>query len=280
MDNIVLNSTNRVANSTNRFEYNLPSATKFGAGDEVSLQSISIFNSIFNVESLRGNNSFSIIWNGATPVTYNFTLPDGFYDVGALNSFIQQQCVLNKLYMISGTNFVYFVELTENSVQYSVQLNSYAIPTSAQATAKGWTMPAGVTWSFPTTAQTPQMTITSAFGKLIGFNAGTYPSAIQATDIQILSAVTPQISTVNSIVIGCNLVHSPYSNVPNVMYAIPIKTVFGGQIVATNTNTKGNKIAPGLYSKVVIELYDQEYTTLRIRDFDVTILLSIVKGEK
>ena len=56
--------------------------------------------------------NFSLIFPTAgTTITYAITLPDGFYTLTDINSYIQQQCVLNGAYLLdSSGNYVYFVK--------------------------------------------------------------------------------------------------------------------------------------------------------------------------
>ena len=91
-----------------------------------------------------------------------------------------------------------------------MQLNSYYLPTNANAIPLGYTKPSGATWSYPISNQTPQLTFNSAFGNLIGFSAQTYPASIQSTNQSIVSTQTPIISPVNSYVLTCNLINSRY----------------------------------------------------------------------
>lgn len=276
---IILNSTHK--REAHRYEYIFPSSVKFGANDQIALQSISMYNSIFNVEAQRGNNTVSVIWNANTTVQHNFTIPDGYYSVSDLNYFLQQKMILNKLYVTdaNGDNY-YFVELLVNENQYGVQVNTYALPTSAQATTLGYVKPSGASWDWPTTASTAQFIVpTAAFGNLIGFEPATYPSGIETTDQQFLSTKTPQISPVNSILLGCNLIASPYSNPIHLFYSIPITVSFGSLINHANTSPIYNKIAAGTYSKIIIDFYSQDYNSLRLHDDEIVIVLSVVKRD-
>lgn len=193
---LLLNSSHYKGNST--FSIKLSSQLK--APDEVqavSVSNISFYNSTFNITSSYGNNKIVLSWLGTN---YNITFPDGYYSANDISSFIQDFCVKNTLYMIDSATlkYVYFLELVTNSVRYAIQVNIYPIPTSAQATTLGYTQPSGATWSFPATASTPQMVINSAFGSLIGQEAGTYPSSVQTTPQNILPTKTPVISPVDT----------------------------------------------------------------------------------
>ena len=150
---IVLNSSDYQLNSGNTYTYNLPQSYKSQVCDTVGVSSVSIYNSTFNVTALRGNNVIQLIWNAATPVTYTFTINDGYYSISDLNYFLQQQMILNNLYCTTngGSQNVYFAELQINSVRYSVSLNLYYLPTTANATTLRYTKPTGATWNFPAT---------------------------------------------------------------------------------------------------------------------------------
>ena len=146
---LVINSSNYIIGSNNKFVYRFPNTQTFEAGSSIGLSSISIYNSTFNIEKNRGNNVIQIIWLGTT---YTIIIDDGYYNVSDLNFKIQQFCILNNLYLLSnsGSNIIYFVELVMNSVRYSVQLNLYPIPTLSQASSLGYSLPPSAIWTFPT----------------------------------------------------------------------------------------------------------------------------------
>ena len=275
---LILNSNNKVTPS--KYEYVFPSNVKFDKGDKLGLQSISMYNSIFNIEAQRGNNRLSIIWNADTSVQYDILIPDGFYDVTALKYYIFNFMVLNNLYLVDANgNNIYFIEIVTKPAEYAVQLNVYALPTAAEMTTLELSYPTVHLWSAPTVATTPQLIIPSqSFGNLIGFNLGTFPAAPIAENIQLISIKTPQISPVNCILLGCNLISSMYSNPSNLFYSVPIKAGFGNMISETNTSLIYNQIASGNYGKIVIEFYDQGFNSLRLHDEEITIVLSILKG--
>ena len=204
---LVINSSNYVVGSNNKYVYRFPYSVNFEVGSSIGLSSISIYNSTFNVEKSRGNDTIQILWLGTT---YTLVIEDGYYNVSDLNFRIQQFCILNNLYMTSNSrsNIIYFVELVMNSVRYSVQLNLYPIPTEAQALSLGYSK-VGSNWSFPLTTITPQLNILSqTFGNLIGLTFGLYPLIAQSTTQSFLSTTTPIISPVNSYVMTCNLLNS------------------------------------------------------------------------
>ena len=53
---IVINSSNYVIGSGNRYEYRLPQTSYFPAGSGIGVSNIAIYNSIQNINEKRGNN--------------------------------------------------------------------------------------------------------------------------------------------------------------------------------------------------------------------------------
>ena len=275
---IILNSTNHVAGSTNRFEYRFPKSISFNEEDMLELTSLSMFNSIFNIEAIRGNNTFSIIWNANTAVQYNFTIPNGIYSIADLNSYIQSQCITNKLYMLNASSqYVFFVELVTNANAYASQINNYALPTTAEAVTLGYTIPAGASWTAPATASVPQIIITEGWGKLIGFLAQTLPTSVLAVDTSTLSSFTPQIQAVNAIILGCNLITNEYSLAQNAFYSFPLNVASGAIIDVKNNSGVGNSIRAARYDRLILEFYANDHSILRLVDFELTVVLNIKK---
>ena len=280
LSTIILNSTHRDTNSNNRFIYNFPSNVKFNAGDTIAVESISIYNSVFNVNASRSNNTFSIIWNADASVTYDFTITDGFYDIPALNYLIQYYCVQNDLYCIDADgNYVYFLELVINSSVYGAELRAYILPNTTDATTLGYTKPAGATWNFHATLdQTPQLVISTEFGKLFGFADGTFPASVEATSQYISSTLSPQISVVNSLIVTCNLVNSDLSNPVNLFYSMPLSASYGSLMTSTNTSRMNIPIYEGSYKSIILEFLDQIFERVTLHDFDVLIKLVIIRN--
>ena len=146
MRTLIINSSNYVANSGNTYTYQLPSSWKVADGDQIGVASVSVYNNTFNVTNTRGNNKITIYWNANTQTQYTLTIPDGYYSSTDLNYQLQQFCILNNLYVTNSSgNYVYFVEIQQNAPRYSLQLNTYYLPTTANATTLGYTKPTGST---------------------------------------------------------------------------------------------------------------------------------------
>ena len=274
---ICITNSSYVIGSNNLFIYSFPQSVKFTNKSKLGLVSIAVYNSTFNVSASRGNNTLTFIFNAQTPVSYTWTIPDGYYSASDLNAWLQSQMYANNLYCSAnnGSNVVYFFEIVQNSVRYSLQLNSYYIPTSANATTLGYTQPSRSTWSYPASNQTPQLTFNDAFGSLIGMTAQTYPASIQATNQSKISTQSPIISPVNSYVLTCNMINSRYSIPSNVLFSLPLNGSLGQLISYVAPSVVYSDIAPNVYTNIVIQFYDQLFNRLMMNDTEVVITLAI-----
>jgi hypothetical protein len=275
---IVINSSNYIQNSGNKYIYKFPQTSYFKAGSGIGVSNIAIYNSIQNITEKRGNNKITLNWLGTD---YIFTLPNGFFSVSDLNFFIQQQCILNNLYVTAndGADNVYFVELVINSIRYTTSLNLYAIPTSTQATSLGYVKPVGATWVYPVSSQCPSLSFNQPFANLIGMTFGKFPPNLQSTNIQYLSTQTPVISPVDSLILTCNLVNSKYSIPSNVFFTVPISSSLGTLINVNISSVIFNDILPQNFSNLEITIYDQLFNPVELLDKEMTLTLVIEEGK-
>jgi hypothetical protein len=274
---LIITASNIVRDTQNsRYRLSFPQPVNF-RNSSVAVGSISMYYSWFNVNSTAyNNNQFSVIIPvGAGSTQINITLPNGYFSVADINSFIQQQLIANNIgYLVNPSgDFVYYIELVENPVFYSVQLNCYACPTVLPGS---WSNPGA--WTLPTTTRTPQLDVPSAnnFGRLIGFNSGTFPSPTQLTNYSKISDFVPQISPVQSVVLTCNLLQNKYMSVQNVLYSFTSSgSTFGGLIERAPNFEQWVKVADGDYSSIEIQFLSQDYRPLPIQDVNITVLLLI-----
>jgi len=272
---VILNSSNVVAGTNNsKYRYFFPQGSVKFKGSKVALSSLSIYYSWFNITAAQGNNVFQYVWyNNAGSTTHTITIPDGFYDITGLNAYLQSQMITNGNYLLNASgNYIYYLEFAANSTYYSIQFNSYAIPTALPA---GWSNPASIT--FPATATTPQLIIeNNAFQQVIGFAAGTYPAATQSTTYSVLSTSTPEITPTESVIVLCNLLNNKYSVPSTVLYSFsPAGTTFGAVIQSSPTFYSFIDVQDGNYVSFDITLVDQNFNALNIQDNNLVISLLI-----
>jgi hypothetical protein len=151
---------------------------------------------------------------------------------------------------------------------------SYTIKTAATNATLGQTKPSSATWSFPITPITPTITFGAGYGKLIGFEAGTYPTDT-SVDSQLVGTKSPQISVVNSVIMTCNLVSNPDVSVPhNALYSFPVSASYGNQIQMAPFPSFV-KVQNNTYTTVDIALYSQDIKKLDLFDTSGLIMLVI-----
>ena len=281
---LVLNSTNVTSSSTNTtFKYNFINGGFQLKNMEMCVSSITLPYSFYNVSSYYNNRTFSLIFpKGATTQTISVTLPEGFYTVTDINSYIQQICLDNGAYLIDSTgNYVYYQQLVYNSTYYSVQLLLYPVPT---------TLPTGYSYAsagtlytssanLPTTSYTPQLVLSSAgsISTILGFVSGaTYPSTQSTTNKIILSTLTPVGSTVNSIIMQCSLVNNPVTSPSDILDSLPIhNSTFGSNITYEPSFEKFISLSDGTFNNFTFSFRDQNLNEIYARDPNVSITLII-----
>ena len=135
MNTIILNSSNVVSGTNNStLVYNFPNSILFD-NQKIAVHSINMYYSRCNISSALGNNTFSYVWvNGSTPSTITIVIPDGLWEISDLNNYLQFQFIQNGDYLINtlGQN-VYYAEFLVNANRYSININTYSVPTSLPA---------------------------------------------------------------------------------------------------------------------------------------------------
>ena len=130
---LILNSSNLVQSSINNtYRYTFPQGSVKFKNSKIAVANIAVYYSWFNISSANGNNQFQFRWPTAgTENVYTVNIPDGFYDISALNTYLQQFCITNSLYLInSSSQFVFYLEYQINPNAYAIQVNCYPFPAS------------------------------------------------------------------------------------------------------------------------------------------------------
>jgi hypothetical protein len=272
---IILNTSNIVENSNNtKLVYNFPSGGYTFKNDMIALQSVYQYFSIFNITSDYGNNTFSYTWFDG--IEYTITIPDGYYEISDLNSYFQSIMIANTHYMTNASGqFIYFLEFIVNTSRYAVQINSYPLDTDIQTT-NGYILPTGATWSVPATSTLSQFNVnTSAFGEVLGYEIGSYPSnQTGSTTASFLSSVAPQITPYSSILVSCNLVNNRAVIPSNILSSYtPLGTNIGSLFTFEPNYLQFADVEDGQYTQLVLEFRDQLSRPIIIRDPNMLISL-------
>jgi hypothetical protein len=273
---LVLNSKNVIGANNNIFSYQFMNGFRIEEGAEICVSSVQVPYSWYNVSYFYQNTKFNlIIPTNATTATLNITIPDGFYTIPQLQSYIEKICLDNNYYLKnSAGNNVFYINLAYNISAYKVQLVCSLVPTTAQLTGLGLTNPAG--WVLPTSSRCPQLVVLDTyFGKLIGFNIGTYPTTT-TSNFNKVSDYTPLGSTVNSIILRCNLVSNGITMPSDIIDSFAISNVsFGSNIDYQSAYEKWVKLQPGVYQNLSITMQDERFNDILMLDPNSVITLNI-----
>ena len=321
MRTIVLNSSHLVDDGqNNKLVYNFPSSVFFEE-TYVAVSSASLYYAWFNIRKAFGNNTISYTWNtDADPVgetTYPLTIPDGLYEVSALNQFLQYEMIKRGHYVIDATgNNVYFAELVVNPARYAVQVNTYMVDISVIGTTIGsggalYKTPPGWDANTSATKFNPIITIPIQLGTLLGFKgglktygnsgndpdadpdyiAGTYladgttaftPTAniskIQSLgSVSVVSNASPNIQPNSSVLVTCSSVDNPYASPSSVIYTIT-PNVGAGEIINEKPPAfMWNKLIGGTYNQIRIGLLGNDLSPLQIKDPAMTFILAFAE---
>ena len=279
---LTLNSSNVSNTSTNTtFKYNFINGGFTCKDYEMCVSSITLPYSFYNVSSYYANKTLSLIFPTAgITIQYDITLPDGFYTVTDINSYIQQVCVANGAYLIdSSGNNVYFVQLAYNTAYYTVQLLTFLVPNAIGS----YTRPSNGLYSLsgtglPTTASTPKFVFasTGSIKNIIGFEAGTFPPTTQTASWNASSTLTPVGSTVNSIIMQCSLISNRCTIPSDIIDSMPINdTSFGSNIIYYPSFEKFVSVSDGTFNNFTFSFRDQSLNEIYARDPNVSITLII-----
>lgn len=274
-NSIILNSAHIVPGSLHELEFKFPTSVRL-ENATISMTSASFYNSFYNISSAYRNNSIDVTWPtsavASTPIVDTFEFPGSgsHMSIETINFFLQSQCILRNWFAIDADGlYVYFFQLASNSSTYGADVIFTEVPTQAEATALGWEIPAAATWIWPTASTTMEFSFNHEFGKLIGFEAGTYPSVTTDT-IAVSNTKTPQISVVQSVIISANLVSNDYDS-SRAIASVSLTAPYGGLVsYSAGPQDYPAMVGPATYAGLRLTFQDQNFQYLDLlRDPDV-----------
>lgn len=292
---IVLNQTNLVQDGqNNKLVYRFPNSVVL-KDKYIAVSNVSMFYSWFNITSTANNNRLTYTWTtGTTTTTYEIIIPDGLYEISAINNYCQFVMIQNSTYWIdtASGDYIYPFEIILNPNRYAVQLNTYLVPTSLPS---GASVPVGFP-GWPTTAQNPVITFPEFFNIIVGYSAGfvsnanvgnTYVPPTPATEqtnyvtkdgtgtLSYLSNTSPQVQPNNNVLFSISNINNPYSQPSSIIYSLNPNVAVGEQIYETPPNFMWNKLIDGTYSEIRLTFLGNDLRPLIIKDPNMTILLTI-----
>jgi hypothetical protein len=291
---LVLNATNVVDTTLNStLVYKFPNSVLF-KGNSIAVSSISLYYSWYNISASLGNNIIQYTWTVAgVTTTYTVTIPDGLYEIDALNAFLQFTMIQNGHYLIDSSNDnVYYLELIVNPSRYAIQLNTFLVPTVLPAT---YTAPAGFA-GFPTVAQNPVVTFPSSFNEIVGYVAGfqsnanvgnayvppvsQYVSKLANGTLSYISTTSPNVQPNSSLYVSCSGINNPYSQPSSIIYSMTPSVAIGGLITEKPPNFVWNKLIDGTYNELRVTFLGTNLQPIKLNDNQITILLAIKDGDE
>lgn len=267
---IILNQNNIVNlnNGNNQLVFKFPNSVRL-SNHAIAVSSITMYYSWYNISTALQNNTFQYTWDGTT---FTITLPNGTYNISDINAFLQNQMINNNTYAIDASgNYVYYLEMKVNAVEYGIQLNSFEVPTSFPT---GWTVP----FTPPTTAFNPQFIIPSAFNQIIGYTVGyTFPSAPTPAvgNVSAISSTAPEVQPNPVLFLTCSAIQNPYTIPSSIIYSISPNANVGDQITFTPPQLIFNKILEGTYDRLVLGWVGTNQQPIQIIDPNMVITLEI-----
>jgi hypothetical protein len=99
-------------------------------------------------------------------------------------------------------------------------------------------------------------------------------NSVVAKTYTFISDICPNITTVNSLVVDCNLINSKYnSERSNIFYSVPLSESFGNLITVGPFPPCLCNVVGGNYQIIELSFHDTFGAPVSVRDSDVTITL-------
>ena len=280
---IVLNQNNIVNAENNTLVYKFPNSVQF-PHHQIAVQSVSMYYSWENINTAPlANNSLTLTYVvGTTQSTVTIVLPNGLYEITDINNYFQWWSIQNGYYLINDVgNNVYFFEMIVNPTAYSIQINTFQVPTSLPL---NYTQPTN--WvGYPTTAYNPSLTLLANFNQIVGFpvnfttpltNSGSYIGTFnQYQTYTVLSTSTPNVQPNSNLLFAVSNINNKYAVPSSIIYSLAPSVAIGNQIIEKPPQFNWNKLLPGTYHEIRLQLLGTDYIPLNILDSNMTILLAI-----
>jgi hypothetical protein len=185
-------------------------------------------------------------------------------------------------------NNVYYFEMLVNPTTYSIQINTFPVPTSLPT---NYTAPSN--WiGYPTTTYNPSLKFLANFNQIIGFsanfttpltNTGSFIGTFnQYGTYTVLSTTTPNVQPNSNMLFSVSNINNKYASPSSIIYSLSPNVAIGSQIIEKPPQFSWNKLLAGTYNELRLQLLGNDYKPLNILDKNMTILLAIknIKDEE
>jgi len=231
--------------------------------DKLALASLTMPYSIPNVSvTLRNTGGFQYRW--VDGVVYDVVYPGGSYSVSDLQFFAENVMANNGHYLLKdGSVKQFFLEFRTNQIYYSVTLTVSAVPT---VLAANQTNPN----SIPLNGKVPQVIIApepNTWGRLLGYEAGSYPPTLSTLPQQYNGTLAPVISPIVAINVLCNWIFDDrFSDRPSVLASFVPTGQFGETIQYQPQNLVFLNIVSKQYYEIEVTFVDQDFQPIEFYD--------------
>jgi hypothetical protein len=286
---IVLNTNNILPDGKNNtLVYRFPNSVVFKE-KYIAVSSIQMYYSWFNITSEYQNNIIQYIWinNLGVQTTYTINIPSGLYEISTLNQLLQFEFIANGHYLVNGSGQnVYYAEIILNPSRYAVQINTFLVPTALPV---GWTNPAGLL--FPPQTFNPSIILPANINKILGFVAGfttdlninnafippvsPYVDKLANGTLSYISTSAPNVQPNNSVIINISNIDNQYAQPTGSCYTIVPSVGIGEVINEKPVNYIWNKLIPGTYNEIAVQLLGNDLRPIRIQDPSMTFVFVI-----
>jgi hypothetical protein len=271
----------------NTVRVQFPYPQSFSAS-EVALAHLYLWFSWYNISAAFNNNKFSYTFPTASgQLTFNVTIPDGYYSIDELSQFLDLIMVNNGTYLVGAGGLpVYYISFTANDTYYRTTIFLDLVPDPAEAAAGGLTVPANYPGGgLPAVATTPQLIVPAtlspagstipglySFSSFLGYTPGTYPPAPAAVTTSYNGQFAPVVESTNSVNVAATFCNNGTLNINSrVFYQFSAGDVsFGSQIVVEPRFPIYTPVADGFYNYIDIQLLDDNNNPLQLQDPHIT----------
>jgi hypothetical protein len=308
---IVLNQSNLVQDGqNNKLIHRFPNSVNL-SNKYIAVSQVNMYYSWFNITQALNNNTFTYTWTSGAgpPTTYIIVIPDGLYEIAEINSYLQFQMIANGTYWTDNTSNYYPVQFLVNPTRYSIQVNTFLIPTAVQAAAAGLFIGSTLIGAptFPTTVCNPVVTFPEGFAAIVGYstnfqsngnvnnvyappvpsnksqnyitkitNGGNSASTfLPIGTLSYLSDLSPNVQPNNSILFSISNINNPYTQPSSIIYSVSPSVLVGEVIQDRPPNFMWCKLLDGTYNQLTRSILGTNLQPLTINDPNMTILLSI-----
>ena len=261
---IVSGSPNVEFVAPNKFRFKMPSPYKSGNYDRVSMKSLRLYYSWFNLTQAKNNNRLSYRWidNSEHEVVWK----DGIWDFEVFQQYLEQVMMSKGHYLLNDKGSpVYFIQLEANSVFYRISLTVRPVPAVMPI---GWVPPPG--FVTPPRDKTPQLIIPSTkIADYLGLQPGSYPATWQSTIFQTNGQLAPQVTDSSSLMLLCNLVSNEYGPDSRALatFTVTPGTDPGAMISEVPFYQDWIPVQPcSNFSTILLELVDQNANPVKLED--------------